>query len=508
MRGYILLIVCFFLHVHCVHAGVRDDLPLNVKEAIAQAERETAAGLQEADQPNLRSQIYGRLGLVYQAQSLMSLAEETYRLALAEFDFDPWSYLLGMVLTEQGSFTEAIEVFDTLATKQELPDVLSHLVFFRVGRVHLAMGSVEMASKRLESALALNRSAVVLSALADVAIAQKDLSLAKQRLESAIEIDPKAGQLSYKLALVLRDLGQPEKAKQRLEERNTIAPIIDDPLLLEVAQFNMSSRFFLDAAERAWKRNNREEALLSYERAVVLDPDNLTTGLALVRAYDGMGYREKAGDLIGHYLDKYPDDSESWYGAGYIRRADANSTAAHVALDKALDLDSDMETRSLRAGLYLRDGQLLSALEDYKLLVEANSNNASYRYMLGLTRMKMGDCLSSLIDFDEVLSIEPQWGRAHLIAIRIQSICGTADRKQSALDRARYLVTRQNDIDTRLTVAFAALGLGRRELAAGLIKEDIDHPDARLIQAAIRAGSTPAQPFDQESDWWLAGELL
>ena len=120
----------------------------------------------------------------------------------------------------------------------------------------------------------------------------------------------------------------------------------------------------------------------------------------------------------------------------------------------------------------------------------------------------MGDCLSSLIDFDEVLSIEPQWGRAHLIAIRIQSICGTADRKQSALDRARYLVTRQNDIDTRLTVAFAALGLGRHELAAGLIKEDIDHPDARLIQAAIRAGNIPAQPFDQESDWWLAGELL
>ena len=112
----------------------------------------------------------------------MSLAEETYRLALAEFDFDPWSYLLGMVLTEQGSFTEAIEVFDTLATKQELPDVLSHLVLFRVGRVHLAMGSVEMASKRLESALALTRSAVVLSALADVAIAQKDLPLAKQRL--------------------------------------------------------------------------------------------------------------------------------------------------------------------------------------------------------------------------------------------------------------------------------------------------------------------------------------
>ena len=94
MRGYILLIVCFFLHVHCVHAGVRDDLPLKVKEAIAQAERETAAGLQEADQPNLRSQIYGRLGMVYQAQSLMSLAEETYRLALAEFEFDPWSYLL------------------------------------------------------------------------------------------------------------------------------------------------------------------------------------------------------------------------------------------------------------------------------------------------------------------------------------------------------------------------------------------------------------------------------
>lgn len=502
--------VLVFLYFWCsyTYAGDHEDLPLKVQEAIEKVEKDTVSGLELADEPELRSQIYGRLGMVYHAQSLFSMAERTYRSALREYDFVPWIYLLGIVLSEMGEFEQAIAVFDDLLRKEELPDVVSHLALFRVGRIHFAMGSVDLASTRLEAALLINRSAVVLSALADVAVAQGELSVAKRRLEQAAEIDPKAGQLSYKLALILRDLGDSEQAERKLKERNTIAPVIDDPLLLEVAQFNMSSRFFLEVAERAWRRDDRDEALMSYERAVVLDPDNLTTGLALVRAYDATNKREEAGALIGQYLEKYPEDSESWYLAGYIRRRDANNSGALVALDKALKLNLDSITLALRAGIYLRDRELSLALNDYETLVKKNAGNAYYRYMLGLTYIRSGDCPSALSEFDEVLRVEPQWGKAHLAAIRIQSLCATKDRKSLALDRARYLLTLQNDRDTRLTLAFATLGVGDRERSMELVQEDLDHPDARLLETAMKSDKMPNQPFSIQSEWWLARELL
>ena len=69
--------------------------------------------------------------------------------------------------------------------------------------------------------------------------------------------------------------------------------------------------------------------------------------------------------------------------------------------------------------------------------------------------------------------------------------------------------------DTRITLAFAELALGRQEAAKAIIDAALPHPDAAMLAAAMTQHpghpetviATLAKPFALESEWWLPAEL-
>ena len=62
-----------------------------------------------------------------------------------------------------------------------------------------------------------------------------------------------------------------------------------------------------------------------------------------------------------------------------------------------------------------------------------------------------------------------------------------------------------DDVETRLALAFALYHVGRTEEAKQLAAAELPHPDAEQILAA--SGATPLPLFAAQSPWWLPSEV-
>ena len=91
----------------------------------------------------------------------------------------------------------------------------------------------------------------------------------------------------------------------------------------------------------------------------------------------------------------------------------------------------------------------------------------------------------------------------------------TGDKPTSRWHLRRATARCGDGADTRITLAFAELALGRQEAAKAIIDAALPHPDAAMLAAAMtqHAGhpetaiATLAKPFALESEWWLPAEL-
>ena len=407
--------------------------------------------------------------MFHHAQQLLLEAEQLYDEAIAEVRLAAvdalafrWHYLRGIVRRDRGRLDDAVQDFRAaLAARPE-----HALTLYRLGTALLDRGDVGEATTNLRLALAADaEAAAVLEALADAAIAGEDWSQARDLLERAWQAEPAASRLAYKLAVVERRLGNSERAEHWLDQRGLAAPTVDDPLLLEVAALSLNPRFYMEAAVNAEARGEVEEALEAYAQATALAPNDASVGIAL------------AGALARH----------------------GREAAALAESRRILSLDGT-RARALHAALAMRQGAFAEAEASYGKLAGAQANQASHLYWLAMSRLAQGRCADARAPIAQALRLAPASGEAHLVAARTEALCGDPD---AALARAQALLKVRDDLDTRMTLAFALLRsdpTAARRIAASYG----DHKDAQLILDALAAGRAPERPFVAGSRWWQA----
>ena len=163
---------------------------------------------------------------------------------------------------------------------------------YRLGVALSLLGELDAAQHELEAARRIMPdSALVLAALADLASARGDSAQALDLLQRAWHLEPEAGQLAYKLAMAHRRRGDLDAAREWLarQPENSLAPSINDPLLLEVARTSRSPRFLEAAANWALARGDTEEAASALAEAATLAPHDTALGLRLVGLLGSMG---------------------------------------------------------------------------------------------------------------------------------------------------------------------------------------------------------------------------
>lgn len=474
-------------------------------QTLREAREEVERDVPQLEDAEARAEAWGRLGMLYHAQSLLDEAQAAYREALRHAPAVPWHYLLAVVLGERGEIGPAIAQYEHAIALAEGGHGLSS---YRLGLAHLVRGDHEAAAKALDAARdAMPKSAAVIAAQADAAMAAREWLTARTLLERALEIEPQAGRLAYKLGQVHRRLGDLDRAREWLGRRSEVAPGIEDPLLLEVASLSMSPKFFMKAGERAWRRGDRDEALAAWRNAVALAPEDVDAGLVLAHALGEVGEGDAALSEARRVLELDPQSGRGWYLVAYLQRDSHDPTDALVATDRSLALDGDPTTRALRAALRMRARRFGEAAADYAVLANALPEDAYVHYWMGMARLAAGNCPAARPALSKAVRLQPTWGQAHIAQTRADASCGDEDARRSARQRALQLLAANDNAGTRVTLAIAELGLGDASTARDAIADLGEETDTSWLNDALRSNAPPAVPFPPDSDWWLPAEV-
>lgn len=486
-------------------SSTEDDWPALLNETLREAREEVERATPQLEDAEARAEAWGRLGMLYHAQSLLDEAEDAYRNALHHAPAVPWHYLLAVVLGERGDIDPAIAEYESAIA---LTDGGHGLSSYRLGVALLVRGDHLAAAAALDAARdAMPGSAAVIAAQADAAMAAREWLTARTLLERALEIEPNAGRLAYKLGQVHRRLDNVDQARQWLDRRSEVAPGIEDPLLLEVASLSMSPKFFMKAGERAWRRGDRDEALAAWRNAAALAPNDVDAGLVLSHALGEIGDREAAIREAGRILDLDPQSSRGWYLLAYHQRDAEDPSGALDAADKSLALAGDSTTLALRAALRMRAGRFGEAAADYVTLTRERPDDAYVRYWTGMAQLGAGDCPAARAELDAAIRLQPTWGQAHIALTRADASCGDDDTRRRARQRAMRMLANADNADTRVTFAITELGLGRAAAARDAIADLGEETDATWLDDALNRNAPPAMAFRPGSDWWLPAEV-
>ena len=234
--------------------------------------------------------------MLLQAHNLHEQAIAAYSKALDEISDPRWLYLRSIAYGELGMARETVD--DLMVVTRSMREIA--VIWYRLGQALLNVGQASDAKEAFTRALALDENlAIAHMALADAQILATEFEEAKTSLQRAYRLQPQAGQIAYRLALVERELGDLSSSQKWLEKRtNQFAPVVEDPMMSLVAQYSTNPTFFISAARRAWERGDRETALEAYRRAIALEPQNIENLIGYTQLLTIQDHFDEASNML------------------------------------------------------------------------------------------------------------------------------------------------------------------------------------------------------------------
>ena len=220
-----------------------------------------------------------------------------------------------------------------------------------------------------------------------------------------------------------------------------------------------------------------------------------------------MGQRDASLAEVRRVLAQHPEAPRAWYLLAHALRNTEHVDESIAAASTSLRFADDDPARALLAALLMRTARFNDAAAHYRTLSARQPDTAYYAYWLGLAHLGAKSCPEALLPLRRALRQVPTWGRAHIALTRAEALCGSDEERRQALAKSQQLVAAQDSVDTRLTVAFAQLGLGRTANARDAAGAELPHPDAAMLIESIDRAEPPPAPFAADSDWWLPSEL-
>lgn len=296
---------------------------------------------------------HGKLGLVYQAHQQQQAAAAcfTNAMRLAPDDYR-WPYHLAVLREETGDFDLAVTRYQDALTLA--PDYLPAAT--RLGLLHLKLGRTTVAENTLNNVIAADRNnAAALAGLGDIARDRDDPDVAAQRYRQALELDPMASQLNYRLGLVNRELGDLDAARAALAKRGERIPRIRDPLLAVMQAHVHPPAHYIAQADAAIGKNDLRMSAQLLALALAVEPTHeqalVTLGEVLLAARRDDAARQQFQKLV----EAHPGNALGPYYLGLCALRAGDRVTATQFMRDALRLDPGLE-RAKTALARLGDG--------------------------------------------------------------------------------------------------------------------------------------------------------
>jgi tetratricopeptide (TPR) repeat protein len=337
-----------------------------VAEQLRKARAEMEAAIAEPDANAQRlAAAYGTLGQLYHAYELYDQAAEAYANAsVLEPDEFSWHHLLGRVYHSQDRYEEAVAEYEAAWSLE--PNDFAALVY--LGEVYLGLNREDDAEVVYGRALALSPgSPSAMAGLGNLALRRRDYEKAVVYFTSALASVPAANRLHYSLAMAYRGLGRLEDAKYHLGRRGTVGLTPRDPLLEELEVLREGERVHLVRGRLAFASERYEEARQSFQRAVDAAPESVRSIINLGTALARTGDTEGAMEQYEKAIELDPTNLTAPFNLASLLTSQEAWAAAKPHLMNVVDgAPEDGEAQLLLAKTLVALGEDEAALEPFE----------------------------------------------------------------------------------------------------------------------------------------------
>ncbi len=371
------------------------------------------------------AEAWGRFGMVAHAHELWQEAAVAYRRA-QQLDLADarWPYFLGDVLSVVGTDLDAAAKSFRRALDLNPDYAPAHM---RLGKVLVADNQPELAAKELRRALEIEPSLQPARVtLAQVQLARGKLDDAEDLLQRVLREEPRHAQALSTLGQIYMRKGRRDEARKIAQRARSAAiyNLYSDPLMGQVVLEGVSSVLIWERAKAFLDNGEFEQAARGLEMVVAVLPDNPDAHHQLASAYGSLNRPNRARLHLEKVIDLDPERADPRVQLAGLLIDYQKPEAALPQLKKALELapsDPDAPwllgraqvltgdvTQGLRtfeeadrtaraAGRQVpvwvhnewgsalaQTGQPHTALDHFKIALEAEPNNPQSLFYMGL----------------------------------------------------------------------------------------------------------------------------
>jgi Tfp pilus assembly protein PilF len=179
-----------------------------------------------------------------------------------------------------------------------------------------------------------------------------------------------------------------------------------------IAQDPKSAQLRLRLAQTYQGSGDQKNALLSYQQAHDLAPDDATPALALADALAQAGRTDQAKALYRQIVKSHPDNPPALNNAAFfLCDHGGDLDEAQRLVEKALEKAPGQPGFSDTLGyVYLKKGQRDTAIRTFSDLVRRYPNFAIFHYHLALALYQKGDQVAAKKELQKALATHPGSG--------------------------------------------------------------------------------------------------
>ena len=252
--------------------------------------------------------------------------------------------------------------------------------------------------------------------------------------------DPEVNSPDAEQPFVLIPVTAEDVARRNFRVRLTAAVLILAALaiagyLYKRSMDPLNAKESYDAGVRLFQIARYNQAILSFDRAVGLQPLLVDAYLMRGRSYVGEAKPELALPDFAKVIELRPSDPVGWVARGKAYLELNNFEAAISDASQAISVDPKAATAyNLRGAAVRKSGKPEKALEDFNRAVELSPTANNY-YERGATYQMLGEHRRAIADFDKVIEIIPDL--ASPFFARAESRRAIGDTEEAERDHLR-----------------------------------------------------------------------
>ncbi len=263
--------------------------------------------------------------------------------------------------------------------------------------------------------------AFALRGLGEIALRGGDAPAAVGLFQDALTLQPRAASLHFLVATALKEAGEPDAAAAHLELYSDVPVELADPLAEAMAAEASGAATWLLRGHTSLKEGRLREAVLSYRRALELDPENVAGRESLAFALADLGEVEGSLAELRRLADGGGGSARTHFLLGRLLAGRGDDLAAVEHYRQAVELNpADEDALFNTASTLARLGDFEAAAAGYDRLLRLDSRDVEARYRRALVLQALGRLPEALAELERASADEPgnEEIRARLLAVR------------------------------------------------------------------------------------------